>query len=173
MAMSGMSKPGGKKRPMAEINITPFTDVCLVLLIIFMVSASFMNAQRGLDIKLPSPSSDTQKDQRPQRDITLMVATSGAITLTVTNGSGASKSQAVDYAQLLGALEQEANQYHIQSVTIKAERGVVYNHVVRVMDDVKQAGIEYMALAVQQGQTGATPAGSSPAAPAAAGQAKA
>ncbi|MFN2529642.1 MAG: biopolymer transporter ExbD, partial [Candidatus Baltobacteraceae bacterium] len=39
---------------MAEINITPFTDVCLVLLIIFMVSASFIGQPKGVDVKLPS-----------------------------------------------------------------------------------------------------------------------
>ncbi|HET6384303.1 MAG TPA: biopolymer transporter ExbD [Armatimonadota bacterium] len=149
MAMSVQSNSGGRRRPMAEINITPFTDVCLVLLIIFMVSASFMNAQRGLDIKLPSPSKDAQKDNRPVRDITLLVASAGTITMTVTTGKSAAVSKVLQPDQLMAALDQEANQYHVQSVTIKADHGVVYKSVVSVMDTVKQAGIEYMALAVQ------------------------
>jgi biopolymer transport protein TolR len=53
MAMSGMGGGGrgGRKTPMADINVTPLVDVMLVLLIIFMVTAPLMNA--GVDVDLP------------------------------------------------------------------------------------------------------------------------
>ena len=163
MAISTGAAPGGRKRPMAEINITPFTDVCLVLLIIFMVSASFMGAQRGLDIKLPAPSSDTKQDTRPVGDITLDVSKGGAVKMTVTQAGGkVVSSEAVPAEKLMNALSSAATQFKIQTVTIKeAERGVVYRDIIMVMDTVKEAGIEYMALAVQE--TAPTPTAGAPA----------
>jgi len=149
MGMAVQGKSGGKKRPMAEINITPFTDVCLVLLIIFMVSASFMNTQRALDVKLPSPGTPTEVDKRPKRDVTLAVLHDGTVKMTVTQDSKPISETVFSQDQLLPAVESEANKSQIKNVTIKAENGVIYNSVIGVMDTVKQAGIEDMALAVQ------------------------
>jgi biopolymer transport protein TolR len=175
MAMSTGGGKSGKRRPMAEINITPFTDVCLVLLIIFMVSASFMGQQRSLDVKLPSPSRDAQQDNRPVRDITLSLDRGGAITMTVSTGKAPEIRTVVTPEQLYTALEKEANTYKVQSVTIKADRGVVYKNVIQVMDTVKEAGIDYMALAVEQpaaaGQPAAPASGSAAARPSAAAHA--
>jgi biopolymer transport protein ExbD len=162
MAIS-MGSRSGRRKTVAEINITPFTDVCLVLLIIFMVSASFMGTQRGLDVKLPAPSNDMQQDNRPQRDITIVITNAGAITLEVTNTQGKPEVSPVSADQLISAISSDASRYKIKSVTVKPERGVVYDNVIRVMDSVKEAGIDYMALAVQQqpvtapAGTGATP----------------
>ena len=58
-----MPKAGGVHRPMSEINVTPFVDVMLVLLVIFMVTAPLM--QQGVDVDLPETTSQplTVKDE--------------------------------------------------------------------------------------------------------------
>ena len=47
----GLARPAGSNRPLSEINVTPFVDVMLVLLIIFMVTAPLL--QQGLDVEPP------------------------------------------------------------------------------------------------------------------------
>ena len=149
MAMA-LGTRGGKRRGLCEINITPFTDVCLVLLIIFMVSASFMGPQRGLDVKLPAPSTDSEKDKRPARDISVSISRSNVVTIEVSSENGPVSSTIVTDKQIIPTLSKTAARYKVNSVTIKPERGVIYNNVVHVMDAVKEAGIEAMALSAEQ-----------------------
>lgn len=157
MAVSMGKKPGGR-RTVAEINITPFTDVCLVLLIIFMVSANFLGPQRGLDVKLPEPSTDAASDTRPVREVTINVAANDHITIDVTAEDKVKTSRTVTYDTLIPALSAEATTYHVKAVTVKPERAVTYNNVVRVMDSVKEAGIDNMSLAAQGPSPDAAPA---------------
>ena len=136
MAMS----MGSGKRVMAEINITPFTDVCLVLLIIFMVSASFMGAPKGMDVKLPSANPRATGDL-PPRDITITLGKSGELFV---------EEQRVTFPQLYQDLHTYAHNNKIRNVIIKADKSVLYDQVVRVMDAVRETGCNYMSLAVQQ-----------------------
>ncbi|MDQ2731374.1 MAG: biopolymer transporter ExbD, partial [Armatimonadota bacterium] len=100
MAVSMGKKPGGR-RTVAEINITPFTDVCLVLLIIFMVSANFLGPQRGLDVKLPEPSNDAPSDTRPVREVTINVAADSRITIDVTAADKVKTTRTVTFDTLI------------------------------------------------------------------------
>ena len=158
MAMSVRKGPGGRKT-LAEINITPFTDVCLVLLIIFMISASFMGGERGLDVKLPTPSTDTQQDTRPARDVMVMLDTRDVVTLKMTGGPEGSVTKRLTFDELVPDLSAEATKYKIKSVTVKPYRGVVYSKVIRVMDGIKQSGISDMSLTAQEQASAPVPPG--------------
>jgi biopolymer transport protein TolR len=57
----GTSQPAGRNRPLSEINVTPFVDVVLVLLIIFMVTAPMM--QQGVDVDLPDTTTQPLRMQ--------------------------------------------------------------------------------------------------------------
>jgi biopolymer transport protein ExbD len=138
--MTGFGRRGKKNAPLAEINITPFTDVVLVLLIIFMVSASFMgvNAKGAMNVNLPSAK--TTEAAQPGKDIEIVVKKSNAVSI---NGNP------VAVADLPGALNRLRKQAKIDQVIIKADKAVVYDRIVKVMDAVKLAGLEKISLATE------------------------
>ena len=138
-----MIRPGrrGKKSaPLAEINITPFTDVVLVLLIIFMVSASFIgfNNKGGMNVNLPSAKST--EPAQPGKEIEITVTKTNAVAI---NGSR------VSVQDLPGALNALRKQSKVDLVIIKADEKVVYDRIVKVMDAVKLAGLDKIALATE------------------------
>jgi biopolymer transport protein ExbD len=106
----------------AEINITPLTDVCLVLLIIFMVTATFLTQSGGLNVDLPKAAS---AQNLPARNVELTVTRDG--TLYLDGGK-------VDKSQLAGLLAAKLRQTSLQAVVIKADADVPYRHVADAMD---------------------------------------
>ena len=139
--MTGFGRRRGKRSaPLAEINITPFTDVVLVLLIIFMVSASFLgvNAKGGMNVNLPSAKS-TEPTQ-PGKELEITVTKTNAVSI-----DGAR----VAVSDLPGALNRLRKQSKVDLVIIKADEAVVYDRIVKVMDAVKLAGLDKIALATE------------------------
>jgi biopolymer transport protein ExbD len=128
-----------RSRVMAEINITPFTDVVLVLLIIFMVSASFLGVDRqGLSVNLPAA---TASEAVPQQDVTVTVRADSSVFL------GRDR---IALRDLPGALQTRARARPIAMVVIQADERVRYDRIVKVMDAVKLAGLEKIALATDK-----------------------
>jgi biopolymer transport protein TolR len=147
--VTGPTKRRGRKSaPLAEINITPFTDVVLVLLIIFMVSASFMgvNAKGGMNVNLPSAKST--EPTLPGKEIEITVTKSKALSI---NGAP------IAVADLPGALNSLRKHSNIDLVIIKADEAVVYDRIVKVMDAVKLAGLDKIALATELEPNGPHP----------------
>jgi biopolymer transport protein TolR len=134
-----MSVGGSGKKTMSEINITPFTDVCLVLLIIFMVSTTFGHP-KGRDVKLPQASRKATNNL-PQKDITITLAKNGALYID---------NDQVKYSDLFGQLQDRAKKVQVKNVVIKADQGMQYDQVVKAMDAVRESGITFMSLAVEQ-----------------------
>ena len=125
----------GRRKVMSDINITPFTDVVLVILIIFMVSASFLGAQKALSVNLPSArSAEPVKDKQ---NVEVTVAADGK---TYLNGD------AWSLDDLGRELKMRNAKKPIDMVILRADHKVPYEKVVLVMDLVKQAGIENVAL---------------------------
>ena len=116
------------KQVFAEINITPLTDVCLVLLIIFMVTATFLTQSAGLDVNLPKVP--TAKEL-PAKQIELSVTKGGAVYV---DGESVSK------ADLAPALAAKLQQTSIKTVVIKADSDVPYKHVVNLMGAASVVG---------------------------------
>lgn len=121
----------------AEINIVPFTDVCLVLLIIFLMTASFLVTGSGLEIELPTASSAAPQDES---QIVIFVTEKGEVYLA---------GEKVGLEQLLGRLTVEAAKSHKIVVVVSADRRVPYGSVVEVLDAVRLSGLEYLALAAE------------------------
>jgi len=128
-------RSGRRGQVMSEINITPFTDVVLVILIIFMVSASFLGAQKALSVNLPSArSAEPVKDKQ---NVEVTVTAEGK---TYLNGDPWSLDD------LMKELKSRNAKKPIDMVILRADHAVPYEKVVLVMDIVKQAGIENVAL---------------------------
>jgi biopolymer transport protein ExbD len=130
----------GRDRVMAEINITPFTDVVLVLLIIFMVSASFLGAgKNGLNVNLPAARA---AEAQPRQDLEITLRADNALFL------GRDR---ISLRDLPGALKARRRTANIDMVIIQADQRVLYDRIVQVMDAVKLAGLDKIALATEPG----------------------
>ena len=126
---------------MNEINMVPFIDVMLVLLVIFMVSAPLITA--GV-VDLPSVG---QAKTRPLSVIEVVVRRDERLELKIDNG----EAQPLALAQLAARVTQAQGGKAATPVVISAERNVKYDAVVRVMDTLQRAGVQRVGLSVRQG----------------------
>jgi biopolymer transport protein TolR len=120
------------RRFLAEINVIPLVDVVLVLLVIFMVTAPML--YRGMDIKLPTSTSNTIK---PEERIVLTIERDQKLYLD---------KDAIGLAQLEDRLRAVRQRNAEVSVFLRADRDVPYGTVIQVMDGVKKAGIEKLGM---------------------------
>ena len=126
---------------MNEINMVPFIDVMLVLLVIFMVSAPLITT--GV-VDLPSVG----LAKAPlQSVIEVVVRRDERLELKIDNG----EAQPLALAQLAARVTQAQGGKAATPVVISAERNVKYDAVVRVMDTLQRAGVQRVGLSVRQG----------------------
>lgn len=131
--------PGSTERPgggaLSEINITPFVDVVLVLLVIFLITAPMM--LRGIDVKVPKTET---KNVGPEERLMLTVTKEKAIYLD---------SQPITLGRLEKVLVGLRQRDTKAAVFLRADEGVPYGVVVKVMDTVKKAGIERLGMVTE------------------------
>ena len=135
---AAMSRGRGR-RTINEINMVPFIDVMLVLLIIFMVTAPMLTPSM---VNLPSIG---KANNQPAKVTQIVIDKSG--TLTLKNASGKSSSTTLDGVAnaVLKLQTGEAD----SAVVISADRTVKYETVVNVMDKLQRAGVQRVGLSVQ------------------------
>ena len=140
--VQGRSARGGRRRSMAEINMVPFIDVMLVLLIIFMVSAPLITT--GM-VDLPRVG---QSQQRPPKVVEVVIEKDGSFKV---RGQGDEPLRAATLGDLSAqVLRIQAGQAQVP-VVISADRQVKYEDVVKAMDALQKAGVSRLGLSVQQG----------------------
>jgi len=142
MAMSTQSQGSGsgaigEYKPLAEINVTPFVDVMLVLLIIFMVSAPLMMA--GVPVELPRTSA--AKVSQPKKPIIISVTLQGEIFV---RDEPVLADRLVAHLAGLKAIE-GADTF----VYVRGDRGIDYGRVMQVLGQVGQAGFSKVSLIAQ------------------------
>jgi biopolymer transport protein TolR len=137
------ARPGGGRRsrarkhsPMHEINVTPFVDVMLVLLIIFMVTAPMLTS--GVPIELPETKG--QQLQTNKDPVTLSVDRSGKVFIQET------EIKLDDIAPKLKAI---AKNGYDEQIFIRGDKGIDYGTVMRVMGRVKAAGFTKVSLVTE------------------------
>jgi biopolymer transport protein TolR len=129
--------PGGAKGFMAEINVTPFVDVMLVLLIIFMVTAPMMT--QGLEVDLPQT-----------RTVSVLPKDNENMVLTVKrDGSIFLDQYQVGLDELAGHVQRLVTDQK-KSLFLKADKEVAYGVVVQVMGVLKAAGVDRMGVVAEQ-----------------------
>jgi len=133
--MGGMREEGGG--PIAAINVTPFVDVVLVLLIILMVT-SVQIVKASLEVNLPSAASG---GSAVESTLNLIIDKDGAWSL---DGSP------IDEDGLAAFVRQEIAKNPKLQAVIAADREVKYDFVVKAIDVVKSNGIKSFALNIQR-----------------------
>ena len=108
----------GRSRPMAEINVTPFVDVMLVLLIIFMVAAPLMTV--GVPVELPKTAA-TPLPGEEEEPLTITLAPDGSVVLMSTP---------VDRAELVARLRAVIRERRDDKIFLRADGGLPYEAVV-------------------------------------------
>ena len=130
------------RRAINEINMVPFIDVMLVLLIIFMVTAPLIAPSM---IELPSVG---KAGRMPDQVIEINIGKDESLQMKVAGGSSSIALKGLG-AQVL-KLQQEAGAGKT-AVVISADRSVKYEAVVKVMDQLQRAGVSRVGLSVQLG----------------------
>ena len=131
---------------MADINVTPFIDVMLALLIVFMIAAPLST----VDVPLNLPTSSAEATQRPEDPVWLSLAPD--LTLTLGN-------QPLSGADLQAALDAQTKTKRGVQVFLRADRVVPYGDLMGVLDQLRAAGYLKVALVGLQStsETQATP----------------
>ena len=127
---------GKKYTQISEINVTPFVDVMLVLLIIFMVTAPLLTV--GIPVDLPKVQADALTDQKDPLEITVKLE--GNIFL------GESK---VDVENLIPRLNAITDQNTQARIYVRGDRIVAYGRVMEIMSLINTAGYIKVALVTQ------------------------
>ncbi len=128
-------------RPMADINVVPYIDVMLVLLVIFMITAPLMNPGQ---IELPSVGKSLAPPIAP---LEVIIKKDGALALRDLSKAG--QEQSVSREELIALLKQKQAQNPEQPVVISADKNVRYEEVIKVMDVLQQQQIKKVGLLAQ------------------------
>ena len=138
--MPGFAPRSRRRRAMNEINMVPFIDVMLVLLIIFMVTAPMIQPSR---VDLPSVGNSASQQQDAVR---IVLTADGTISV---GRDRQGQPQTVTTTDLASAVQAaQAGQADVP-VLISADKTLQYDNVMQVYSQLKQAGVQRIALAVQ------------------------
>jgi biopolymer transport protein TolR len=124
-----------KSKLIAEINITPFTDVVLVLLIIFMIATPFIY-QSSMKVQLPQSSTS----EETSRDIIITINAQGDVFL---------EEARVDLDTLKYKLEAMMRSKSDASVIVNGDKNVRYDSVIQVMDVLTRSGVRNPGLGIE------------------------
>ncbi|MCF8006710.1 MAG: protein TolR [Methylovulum sp.] len=142
--MSYISKKNGRRKPMAEINVVPYIDVTLVLLIIFMITTPML--QTGVDVNLPQAESKTvETEGEDSPPIVISIKEDGQFYLKTNDQDDELIQQEEINTQVLEVLHEKPK----TQVLINADKSVNYGLVVTVMASLKNAGVSSVGLMTQ------------------------
>lgn len=136
--MPAVSSRGRGRRTINEINMVPFIDVMLVLLIIFMVTAPMITPSM---VDLPSVG---KAAKQPDQVIQIVVQKDDSLEML-----NDSKTQKINLDSLANSVRVAQTGQANSAVVISADRKVKYETVVKVMDTLQRAGIQRVGLSVQ------------------------
>jgi len=136
---SGRTSRTARRRPMSEINVTPFVDVMLVLLIIFMVAAPLLTV--GVPLELPETAA-TPLQQEEEEPLTIAMTTDGQVLL---------QSSVVDRDNLVTLLAAVAAERQDNKVFLRADGGIPYADVMQIMGALNAAGFRDIGLVTEGG----------------------
>ena len=136
--MTAVVSRGRGRRTINEINMVPFIDVMLVLLIIFMVTAPLITPSV---IDLPSVG---KAARQPDQIIQIVIGKDESLEMKIKD-----KSTALSLKELANTVKKAQAGVPSSAVVISADKNIKYEAVVRVMDSLQRAGVQRVGLSVQ------------------------
>ncbi|MCP4272517.1 MAG: protein TolR [Gammaproteobacteria bacterium] len=129
-----------KRKPMAEINVVPYIDVMLVLLVIFMITAPLITA--GVKVDLP-PADAEPMSTNEEPPLVASIDKNGNYYLSV----GDSRDQSLTEDELIALVQTQQQQNPQLQIVVNGDRDVLYGRVIRLMVLLQQhAGMETVGL---------------------------
>lgn len=137
-----MARQRIKKKPMGEINVVPYIDVMLVMLVIFMITAPLLN--QGVDVELPQADAEPM-DEQQQEPLVLSVDAEGRYFLNV----GGDPETPIDADTLVLRAAAVLRQRPKTPVLVRGDAHVDYGRVVAAMALLQQAGAPKVGLVTE------------------------
>ncbi len=137
--MSMRIDDGAEDNIVAEINITPLTDIFLVLLIIFMISSSAM-MEGGLQVKLPTAKNVPASTASNAKPIYITISKDGSLSVN---------DKRTGMEGLTDTIREALGGSTDKTVVIRGDEGVVLGRAVQIMDAARNAGAQKIAIATQ------------------------
>jgi biopolymer transport protein TolR len=131
-----MATPLQKRKLMGEINVVPYIDVMLVLLVIFMVTAPLLT--QGIEVELPKAGAEPIESAADRLPLVVSVDTEGYLYLNV----GDNEDEPVAAAEVVAQVGRVMRTAPDTPILVKADRSVAYGYVVGAMVLLQQGGAE-------------------------------
>ena len=135
-----MAQVSRGRRLMGEINVVPYIDVMLVLLIIFMITAPLLN--QGVKVNLPKAHAEPLPTKSAKDPVILTVNGGGQLFLNIASDPSAPVDSDTIVTQVSGALQNDPD----RAVLVKADRSVAYGTVMQAMVILQRAGADKVGM---------------------------
>lgn len=133
------SSNGGNRKVLSEINVTPFVDVMLVLLVIFMVTTPIL--YQGVDVNLPKASSKPIPSIQNEKKVVVTIDAKGDLYIEKTQYSLSELK-----LKVRSLILEDGKNLKQEQVFLRADSDVPYGTVISVMSEIKKAGVENLGL---------------------------
>jgi len=134
--VSSVQSQGGNRGMITEINVTPMVDIMLVLLIIFMVTATYIS-RKGFEVQLPEGATG---DEVPETSLSLRVAADGRMMLN---------DEPVDLDEVRARIPAILAENPGVMAVVDADRAVEYGRVMQLIDVLRSMGVKNFAAALE------------------------
>lgn len=135
-----MARTRGRRRMMSEINVVPYIDVMLVLLIIFMITAPLLAA--GVEVDLPQADAEPLPQDSDLQPVVLTVDADGAYYLNIGDDPDAALTREVVVARVQAVLRHRPG----TPVVVRGDRAAEYRHIIQGMVLLQTAGAPSVGL---------------------------
>ncbi len=146
MSAPQMSRKNGRRKPMAEINVVPYIDVTLVLLIIFMITTPML--QTGVQVELPQADSATVESEPDNLPVIVTINEQSQYFITIDD----KEPELIQPDEVEGRVMAVLSQKPKTQVLIGAYKGIDYGVVVTLMAGLKNAGVSSVGLMTKSGE---------------------
>ncbi len=137
-----MARQRPRKRPIADINVVPYIDVMLVMLVIFMITAPLLN--QGVEVELPQANAEPMVGDQ-KNPLVLSVDAKGRFFLNI----GGDPEQAIDAETLVARASVVLRRRPGVAVMVRGDAGVDYGRVVEAMSLLQRAGAQRVGLVTE------------------------
>lgn len=136
-----------KRRPLAEINVVPYIDVMLVLLVIFMITTPLL--MQGIKVQLPHTQAKTFVSKK-ELPIIVSIDHNGQYYLNVSQYPNKALSATALMTQVAAHLSIAKEQHHQAPIYVKGDRNIDYGKVIYAMRLLQKAGAQHIGLVTQR-----------------------